>query len=92
MASPEDRIKAAIAKIAQRPRSVHFSEIEWVMTHLHTDLGHRVRRTGKNQHYTYTVNDLEPFQVCDHHRGQSQILAPYVRVFLARMAELGLLD
>jgi hypothetical protein len=45
--------------------------------------------TGKDNHYTYTVGDLPPFQVCDHHRGQSQLKSGYVKVFISRMIELG---
>jgi hypothetical protein len=89
MATPEQRIRAAIEKIAQRPRSVQFSDIDWVMTHLRDDLGIPMRRTGGNKHYTYTVGDLMPFQVCDHHRGQKEVKAVYVKLFLARMIELG---
>lgn len=92
MATPEERIRAAIQKIAQGPRSVLFSDIDWVMTHLQSDLGYHVRRTGKNQHYTYTVAELRPFQVCDHHSGQAQLKVGYVRGFLARMIELGLYE
>jgi hypothetical protein len=93
MASREDqerRIRAAIQKIGQGPRSVLFSDIEWVMTHLESDLGYRVRRTGQNQHYTYVVEDLPPFLVCAHHRGQAQLKFGYVKGFLARMIDLGL--
>jgi hypothetical protein len=90
MSTAEERVRTAIEKIAQRPRFVLFSEIDWVMTRLQDDLGHRVRRTGKNQHYTYTVDNLRPFQVCDHHRGQAHVKVGYVKGFLARMIELGL--
>lgn len=90
MATPEERIRAAIAKIAQGPRSVHFSDIDWVMTHLRDDLGYRVRQTGQNKHYTYVVEDLQPFQVCDHHRGQPHLKIGYVKGFLATMIDLGL--
>ncbi|MBM3819084.1 MAG: hypothetical protein FJW14_08740 [Acidimicrobiia bacterium] len=95
MAAREDqekRIKAAIARIAEKPRSVLFSEIDWVMTHLRTDLGYKVRRTGDNQHYTYVVNELPPFQVCDHHKGQKEVKSGYVKGFLSRMIDLGLLE
>ncbi len=94
MATPEelkDRIRRAIAKIAAGPRSVLFSEIEWVMNHLESDLGHSVKRTGQNQHYTYSIKGLQPFQVCDHNKGRKELKAVYVRGFLARMMELGLL-
>jgi hypothetical protein len=94
MATREDcerRIRKAIEEIAAKPRSVLFAEIDWVMTHLRDDLGYRVRITGQNQHYTYTINGLQPFQVCDHHKGQKQVKPVYVRAFLARMMELGLL-
>jgi hypothetical protein len=91
MATPEERIRAAIAKIAQGPRSVHFSDLEWVLNHLQSDLGYKVKRTGENQHYTYVVKDLQPFQICDHHRGQAHLKLPYVKAFLSRMMELGLL-
>ena len=90
MATPEERIRAEIKKIAQGPRSVHFSQIDWVMTHLKTDLNYSVRRFGTNQHYTYTVGDLKPFQVCDHHPGQKHLKVGYVKGFLSRMIELGL--
>lgn len=91
MATPEKRIREAIKKIAQGTRSVHFSDIEWVLTHLETDLRYKVKRTGQNQHYTYVVNDLRPFQICDHHRGQAHLKVGYVKGFLSRMMELGLL-
>jgi len=91
MATPEERIRAAIKKIEQAPRSVLFSDIEWVLNHLQSDLHYRVKRTGQNQHYTYVVNDLRPFQICDHHRGQAQLKVGYVKGFLSRMMELGLL-
>lgn len=91
MAPPEERIRAAIAKIAQGPRSVLLADIEWVLNHLQSDLGYRVKRTGQNKHYTYVVKDLKPFQVCDHHRGQAHLKVGYVKVFLSRMMELGLL-
>jgi hypothetical protein len=87
----EDRIKSRIAQIAQRPRSVLFNDIDWVMNHLRDDLGYRVRRTGSNLHYTYIVEDLAPFQVCDHHRGQKQVKVGYVKAFLSRMIDLELL-
>jgi hypothetical protein len=51
-----------------------------------------VKVTGKDNHYTYTVGDLPPFQVCDHHRGQSQLKSGYVKVFISRMIELGLYE
>jgi hypothetical protein len=60
------------------------------MTRLQDDLGYRVQRTGSNQHYTYTVGELLPFQICTHNRGQSQVKVCYVKAFLARMTELGL--
>ena len=88
----EKRIKARIAKIAAGPRSVLFSEIDWVMTHLRDDLGYDVRRTGENQHYTYTVSGFPPFRVVDHHRGQSQVKRVYVEAFLSRMIDLELLE
>lgn len=47
------------------------------MTHLRDDLGYTVRITGSNQHYTYVVNDLQPFQVCDHHKGQKEVRVGY---------------
>lgn len=90
--SPEERIKAAILKIAQGPRSVRFADIEWVINHLRDDLGYGVRKTGDNKHYTFTVGDLMPFQVCDHHRGSQHVKPGYVRVFLARMMELELYE
>ena len=92
MGTPEERVKDAIRKIAQGPRSVRFEQIDWVMTRLRDDLGYTVVRTGKNRHYTYTVADLQPFQVCDHHKGQGQVKVVYVRGFLARMIELGLYE
>ena len=88
----EKRIKAAIARIAEKPRSVLFAEIDWVMTHLRDDLDYAVRTAGSNQHYTYTVGDLPPFQVCDHHRGQKELKIGYVKSFLSRMMDLGLLE
>jgi len=88
----EKRIKAALARIAEKPRSVLFSEIDWVMTHLRDDLGYTLRITGTNQHYTYRVGDLRPFQVCDHHPGQKEVKIGYVKSFLSRMIDLGLLE
>jgi hypothetical protein len=94
MASAEElkeRIRARIAKINQGPRSVLFSDIEWVMNHLRDDLGYPVTISGNNKHYTYVVADLKPFQVCDHHRGQKELKVCYVKNFLNRMTELELL-
>lgn len=61
------------------------------MTHLRDDLDYKMNRTGTNQHYTYVVEGLQPFQACDHHPGQKELKIGYVKVFLARMMELGLL-
>ena len=90
--TPEERIRARIAEINQGRRSVQFLDIEWVMNHLRDDLHYRVRRLGENKHYSYLVEDLDAFRVCDHHRGQKHVLLCYVTQFLARMDELGLLD
>lgn len=94
MASREDqerRIREAIEKIAAKPRSVLFSEIEWVIRHLADDLGYSIKITGQNKHYTFTIKGLKPFQVCDHHKGQKEVKPAYVKPFLDRMMELGLL-
>lgn len=90
MSTREDqlrRVRAAIAKIAQGPKGVTFDEIEWVIARLR-DLGHRVRVTGGNQHFTYRIDDLPPFQVCSHNAGRQHVKVGYVRAFLDRMIEL----
>lgn len=86
----EQRIRAEIEKIGNKPRSVRFDEIEWVMNRLMTDLGYRVRRTGQLPHYTYTVEDVPPFQVAVPHAAGAPVLVCYVKGFLNRMSELGL--
>ncbi len=87
----ERRIKEAIADIAQRPRSVQFSEIDWVMNHLRDDLSYAMKRTGQDQHFTYVIGDLPPFQVCSHNAGRKEVKPVYVHKFLARMADLELI-
>ena len=95
MATPEERVRAAIAKIDKGRRSVRLADIDRVITHLRDDLGYAVSKSGKNNHFTYTVADGDEsygFQVCDHHKGQSQLLVCYVTQFLNCMSALGLLD
>lgn len=91
MGTPRDRIRAAIAKIGSGRKSVRFADIDWVLRHLESDLKHTVKRSGQNQHFTFVVGGLQPFQVCTHTKG-SHIKTGYVHNFLARMTELGLYE
>jgi hypothetical protein len=89
MASVE-KIKAAIAQIAQRRKNTTSSEIEWVVNQLR-EHGHAVRSRSTTHGVLYAVGSVR-FSVCTHNPGSKQVKSCYVDGFLDAMIEIGLYD
>jgi hypothetical protein len=87
MASVE-KIKAAIAQIAQRRKNTTLSEIEWVINQL-GEQGHPVRSRSTTHGVLYAVGSAR-FSVCVHNPGSKQVKACYVDGFLDAMIEIGM--
>jgi hypothetical protein len=84
-----EKIKRTIIEIAQRPRNVTFSEIEWVVNHLESFF--TVKARPFDHGVIFRVHN-QRFTVCLHHRGSKQVKPCYVRKFIDAMTELGLYE
>ena len=82
------KIAARIGELAQRPKNVELSEIQWIVKHLGEN-GFSVSETSNNHQTMFSVNGRR-FGVCHHNRGSKQIKACYVREFLEKMEDLGI--
>ena len=89
-----------IREIAERPKNVRLSDIEWVMNQLSS---HGYTTSSRsNQHQAlfsiqWKPSQSEPpksrlFGVCHHNPGGSQIKSCYVKQFLESMIDIGMYD
>lgn len=85
-----ERIKRDIGKIAQRPKSVEFSEIKRIADQLKS-LGWEVSYRRTNETWAFYIAGAV-FTVSDHHPGSSQLKPVYVRKFLGAMISLQLYE
>jgi hypothetical protein len=81
-----DKIKARISEIADRPKNVTLTDIEWVMNQLRQFGNVEVSSNG---HWRLYCLDGEAFSVCPHHKGSKQIKPCYVSNFLNVMIKTG---
>jgi hypothetical protein len=84
-----DKIKERIADIAQRPRTVELSEIEWVVNNL-AKCGYDVKTKDARHGRLFQVNE-QTFMV-NHHTRNKHVRAYSVKDFVSAMIELGLYD
>jgi hypothetical protein len=85
-----ERVKAEIAELAGRPKTVRFSEIERIVGQL-AKLGYKAGGRPVRHGKLFWVGD-KTFQVTSHNRGSSHIKSCYVEGFLDAMLGLGLLE
>jgi len=85
-----EKIKAAIAQIAQRRKNTTASEIDWVVTQLGQN-GYVVKSRKTSDAMLYSVG-VARFSICTHNRGSKQIKACYVDAFLGAMIEIGIYE
>ena len=85
-----DKIREKIAEIADRPKNVTFSEIEWVVNRL-SEHGYAVEMRDA-RHGKLIQVDSQTFMVNYHNPGNKQIKAYSVMDFIGAMIELGLYE
>jgi hypothetical protein len=69
-----DKIRAAIAEIAQHPSNVTETELVWVVEQLKQH-GFSVRKPRKTRHGDlYGINSVR-FRICSHNPGSKQVKA-----------------
>jgi len=83
-----ERIKRDIAEIAEHPKSVTLSKITRIADQLKM-IGWEVSYRKTNETWVFYIQG-EAFNICDHHRGSSQLKQVYVRKFLGAMINLRL--
>jgi hypothetical protein len=83
----EERIRSAIADIAQRRNNVSLSEIEWVIGKLGEK--YTTRRREARHGVLFGIGDHR-FMINYHNPGNSQVKRYSVDAFLSVMIELGL--
>lgn len=86
----EERIRRTIAKIADRPKNVTFSEIEWIVNHLSPfygqgEVGIRDAKHGK----LIKLPGGKGLTMTTHNPGSKQLKPVYVKKFLDFMIDLG---
>jgi len=84
------KIKARIAEIAQSPRNVALSDIQWIVDQLGSN-GYRVAERFAGDHQRLFSINNHRFGICTHNRGSSQVKLCYVNEFIKVMIELELL-
>jgi hypothetical protein len=84
-----EKIKERIQDIAQRPRNVELSEIEWVANNL-ANCGYAVKSKDARHGKLFQVNG-QTFMV-NHHTGNKQVRSYSVKDFISAMIELSLYD
>jgi hypothetical protein len=86
-----DKVKSAIADIAQRRKNVTIEEINWVADQLRMH-GFKVREPRKAKHgYLYGIGS-QRFMVNSHNPGSKQVKSYSVDAFISGMIELGLYE
>ena len=86
-----EQIKERIRELAGRRKNVRFSEISWVVNQLSRN-GYPTKAKEWAHGVIFTVGTAEPFNVCTHNRGSSQLKPSYVDAFIDVMTELGLYE
>ena len=82
----EEKIRARILEIAEKPKNVTLADIDWVMNQL--------KRFGdvdvsENVHRKVWCFEGALFSVCPHHKGSKQLKPAYVNEFLNAMMKTG---
>ena len=85
-----ERVKAEIARMAARPNTVTFDELERVVEQL-GQIGFDVRSKPGRHSHLFRVGD-QKVTVCRHNTGRKELKAVYVKEFLKGMTLLGLRD
>ena len=89
MASLE-KIKQRVSEIANNPKNVSSSDIEWVVGQLSQN-GYRTSERAYGDHGKLFSVGEHRFGICTHNRGSKQIKSCYVSEFLKVMINLELL-
>lgn len=84
------QVRARIEELAQRPKNVELSEIQWVVNQLRLN-GYAVSERSNDHNTIFKVGGRR-FGVCHHNPGSKQIKACYVKEFLDAMEEVGLYE
>jgi hypothetical protein len=85
-----DKLKAEIAALATRRKSVRFAEVKRIVSQL-GKLGYEAGSREVRHGELFWVGD-RTFQITSHNKGSSHIKSYAVDVFLDAMIDLGLFD